>query len=142
MDAAKGLQLIMIAGIIEFFGEYFACRKICPTTKAVILIHQQITGCFPVISEQSGICITFQMVVVESIEIQVCQDIGIMYKKRLVALQQRTGFFDTTTGIQQFTPFVTDMNIHTEVLVCAEEVYNLTSKMVDVYGDIMEAGIF
>lgn len=24
-------------------------------------------------------------------------DIGIMYKKRLVALQQRTGFFDTTT---------------------------------------------
>ena len=94
------------------------------------------------IREQSGICITFQMVVVESIEIQVCQDIGIMYKKRLVALQQRTGFFDTTTGIQQFTPFVTDMNIHTEVLVCTEEVYNLTSKMVDVYGDIMEAGIF
>lgn len=94
------------------------------------------------IREQSGICITFQMVVVESIEIQVCQDIGIMYKKRLVALQQRTGFFDTTTGIQQFTPFVTDMNIHTEVLVCTKEVYNLTSKMVDVYGDIMEAGIF
>ena len=94
------------------------------------------------IREQSGICITFQMVVVESIEIQVCQDIGIMYKKRLVALQQRTGFFDATTGIQQFTPFVTDMNIHAEVLVCTEEVYNLTSKMVDVYGDIMEAGIF
>ena len=93
------------------------------------------------IREQSGICITFQMVVVESIEIQVCQDIGIMYKKRLVALQQRTGFFNTTTGIQQFTPFVTDMNIHTEVLVCTKEVYNLTSKMVDVYGDIMEASI-
>ena len=40
MDATKSLQLIMIAGIIEFFGEYFACRNIRPTTKAVILIHQ------------------------------------------------------------------------------------------------------
>ena len=82
------------------------------------------------------------MVVVESVEIHVRQDISVVYKKRLVALQQRTGFFDTTTGIQQLTPFVTNMNIHPEVLVCTEEVYNLISKMVDVYGDIMEAGIF
>ena len=65
-----------------------------------------------------------------------------MYKERLVALQQRTGFFDSATGIQQFAPFVADVDICAEIIMSAEEIYNLFTKVVDIYGDVIESGIF
>ena len=50
MDATKSLQLIMIAGIIEFFGEYFPCRI------SSALEDERWTGKFSIIPFYVDIC--------------------------------------------------------------------------------------
>ena len=93
MDTTESLQLIMITGIIKFLGKHFAGGKIGPATETIVFIHQQVTGCFPAIGKQGGVCLALYMVTVEGIKVYIRQDVGIVYQERLIALQQGGGLF-------------------------------------------------
>lgn len=142
MNATECLQLVLLGRIIQFRGQYFARREIGPAAKAVLSIHQQIAGGIAVIGKQRGIGIAFQVVAVEGLEVEIRQDVGIVYEERFTAFEQRACFLDASARIEQHIPFVTDVYIYAKVIIGMQEINNLLAKVMDIDCDVIESRFF
>ena len=91
--------------------------------------------------EESGFSPAPTVRVDEGAEVGVGQDVGVVHQERLVPVQEGAGVEDAPAGVQQEGALVADVDVQPEVPVGVEEVDDLLPTVVDVDGDVPEAGI-
>lgn len=142
MQATKGQLLIISFFIKETFGLYFSGRFIDPSMQVATAVEQQIPGCLSFTDKQRGIGLAFQVMVVEGIEVEIRQDVGVVHKERFTAFEQRACFLDASARIEQPIPFVTDVYVYAKVIIGMQEINNLFTKVVDIDCDVIESRFF
>ena len=93
--------------------------------------------------EQYSLCIAFPMMPVKLCKIDVGKDVGIVHQERFVAVQKRTPLlYPDRLVVEQHIPFVTEVDSDAEIVIGAEKLDNLFSKVVDIDRNVIESGFF
>lgn len=82
------------------------------------------------------------MMPVKLCKIDVGKDVGIVHQERFVAVQKRTCFLYPAACVEQHIPFVTEVDSDAEIVIGAEKLDNLFSKVVDIDRNVIESGFF
>ena len=142
VDAAESQFPELALPVDKSFGFHLAGGLVEPPVQLLLLVEQQVAGGLPLADKQRGLGIAIHMVAVEGGKVYVGEDVGIVYQKRFIAVQERTGFSDAASGVEQHVPFVTEVDGDAEVVAGTQEVDNLFSEVVDVDGDVVESRLF
>ena len=122
-------------------GADFPGLLVCPPVQAEGVVEEEVARGRALAHEEGGFSPAPTVRVDEGTEVGVGQDVGIVHQERLVPVQEAPGVEDASAGVQQEGALVADVDVQPEVLVGVEEVDNLLPTVVDVDGDVPEAGI-
>ena len=138
VDAGKG-QLPVSAR--QSGGADFPGLLVCPSAQAEGVVEEEVSRGRALAHEESGFSPAPTVRVDEGAEVGVGQDVGVVHQERLVPVQEGAGVEDASAGVQQEGALVADVDVQPEVPVGVEEVDDLLPTVVDVDGDVPEAGI-
>ena len=108
--------------------------------QAVVLVEQQVTRCLAVAYGQGCIGMAVEMLAVKGSEINVGQDVGVVYQKRFAIVQQALCFQYASSRVEQFASFVADVQVKAKVVVGLQEINDLLSEVMDVDHYFPESG--
>ena len=142
MDAAEGV-FFFVEGIgREAVGAGLTGGPVDPAAEEVaIALEEEVARGLAMADDKGGVGFAVDMVPVKPGEVDVAEDVCIVDKDGVGTVEQRAGMEDAASGVEEFTTFVADVDVETEVLLGSEEVDDLLTEVVDVDGDVGEPGI-
>lgn len=122
MDTTESELLVLIWIEIRIIGFYFSCFPVSPSAEFVLLIKEQITGCFPFADQKCCQCLTLEMPVIEFFQVDIGKDIYVVNEERFISVKKRGSMFDASACIQQVFAFIGNMDIDSEVILFLQEI--------------------
>ena len=138
VDAGKGKLPVSAR---QSGGADFPGLLVRPSVQAEVIVEEEVARGRALAHEEGGFSPAPTVRVDEGAEVGVGQDVGVVHQERLVPVQEGAGVEDASAGVQQEGALVADVDVQPEVPVGVEEVDDLLPTVVDVDGDVPEAGI-
>ena len=139
MQSAEGHFLQVAATQCLGIGLELACRLVGPAAQAVILVEQEVALRLALLDQDGGQSIVLHVVVVECLQVQRADDVGVVHQERLVTVQPLAGLEDTAARVEQQAALIANVQVEPEVVVLLQEVDNHLSVVVDIDGDVVKS---